>query len=178
MRLRRLSVRCEYKFYEQAVLFDNSQLMTILADDVTVARQFPGGISLLHQMTAAAKARILLYIGIIPYRQYNTYYAYYQQDRNEDGLFTRTQSAIKLFKDAFKEFDHSNEAPMMQDVWNTVLCDNELRYLNGIQRSTFSDIIYHDPKVQTVLNGSIFTDPPYPCFVLTGHIQLERIYAS
>jgi hypothetical protein len=57
-------------------------------------------------MTAAAELWIFLNERIISYREDYADNADDEQDRDEDGLVPGGQSAIKLFKEAFKEFDH------------------------------------------------------------------------
>jgi hypothetical protein len=66
-------------------------------------------------MTAAAEFRIFLNIRIIPYGEDYADNAYDEQDRDEDGLFSQSQSAIKFFKEIFEEFDHTVEVSMMYD---------------------------------------------------------------
>jgi len=64
-------------------------------------------------MTAAAEFRIFLNIRIVPYSKDYADNADDEQDRDEDGLVSRSQSTIKFFKKIFEEFDHTVEVAMM-----------------------------------------------------------------
>ena len=115
MRLRCFPVGGENEFDEQTVLFDDPELMTVLADDMAVSRQFPCGIRLFHQMTAAAELRIFLNIRIISHSENDSDNAYDKQDRNKDDLVPGSQPAVQLFKEILKEFDHRGYASIRHD---------------------------------------------------------------
>jgi len=58
-------------------------------------------------MTTAAELRIFLNIRIIPHRENYADNADDEQDRDKDGFVPGSQTAIKLFKEVFEEFDHT-----------------------------------------------------------------------
>jgi len=66
VRLRSLAVRGEYEFDQEPVLLDQAELMTILADHVPVAAQFPRPVGLFHEMAAVAELGVLLDVIVVP----------------------------------------------------------------------------------------------------------------
>jgi len=101
-----LPVGGEDELDQQTVLFDDPELMAVLADDMTVPGQFPGGMRLFHQVTAAAELRVLLDIRIITDSKDDAKDADNEQDRDQNGLFAGTEAAVELIEQVFEEFDH------------------------------------------------------------------------
>lgn len=106
VRLGSLPVGGEDELDQQPVLLNNAKLVALLADDMTVPGQFPGGVRLFHHVTAAAEFRVLLDIRIITESEDNTEDADKEQDRDQNGLFAGTEPAVELIEQVFEEFDH------------------------------------------------------------------------
>jgi len=106
VRLGSLPVGGEDELDQQPVLLNNAKLMALLADDMTVPGQFPCGVCLLHQVTAAAEFRTLLNIRIVTECKDNAEDADNEQDRDQNGLFAGTEPAVELIEQVFEEFDH------------------------------------------------------------------------
>lgn len=98
MRLRSLPVRRKYEFYEQPVLFDQAELMAILAHHIAVPGQLPGFVRLFHQMAAIAELGVLLDIVIIPDGEDNPQNRYDEHEGDDDGLIPRAQASFDLFE--------------------------------------------------------------------------------
>lgn len=106
MRFGGLPVSGEDELDKQPILLNDAKLMAFLADDITVAGQFPGPVRLLHQVTAAAELRVLLDIRIIADSEDNAEDADEEQDRDQNGLFAGTKAAVELIEQIFEESDH------------------------------------------------------------------------
>jgi hypothetical protein len=96
----------EYELDQQTVLFDDPELMAVLADDMTVPGQFPSGVRLFHQVTAAAEFRVFLYIRIITDGEDDAEDADNEQDRDQNGLLAGVEPAVELIEQVFEKFDH------------------------------------------------------------------------
>jgi hypothetical protein len=106
VRLRRPSISSEHEFDQEAVLFDDPELVAFLADDVPMPGKFPSRVRLLHQVAAIAKLRVLLDIGVIADRKDDAEDADNEQDRNKNGLIARAEPTVEFIEQVFEEFDH------------------------------------------------------------------------
>src|SRR5512139_2179556 len=128
-------------------------------------------------MTAAAESGIFLNVRIISYCEDNADDADDEQYRDKDDLVPGSQSAVELFKEVLEEFDHTGYASIKIEREHSILRKKALSYLDRVQGGAFSDIVDHDPEVQTIFDGIISTHPSHIGFVLPGHVKVERIDA-
>lgn len=110
MRFRGLPLRGKNELYEQAVLLDKAEVVAVLADHTAVTRELPRFVRFLHQVAAAAKFGILLYIAVVPDRQDDAQDRNDEHERNKDDLVPGAQPPLDTVEYLGEEIVHGKKS--------------------------------------------------------------------
>ena len=93
---RRVLSRPQDKSDLQPVLFNDAELMTVLADDVPVAGEFPNPVRFLHLVATVAILGVFLDIVVVTGAQHEAQRGNDQQQRNNDRLVGGAQAPFQF----------------------------------------------------------------------------------
>jgi hypothetical protein len=106
MRLRCLSIRCEYEFNKEPVFLDQAETVAILTDYIAVRAQFPGRIGFPHEVTTVAKVLAFLDVVVKSEGKNDAERRNNKQKRNKYPLFLWAQPPFQLVNYFIYNIEH------------------------------------------------------------------------